>query len=436
MRLRQLRSVLHDHCAEAALQLAADTQDGHEVPFEVVEEGRRGSPLYCYRPLTAAFIEQRSSVLSRLPSYLPAAHALVAAGHLDAWLDAQGVHAPPAGRERADAALHCFLARVFENSSDFILSEERFDAAFRDLERIVGDGRSETVVVVPLLGVELASDAVAIGDGLSLNRGDACAEAPDDARWARGDGRPQTLAVLRWEPAAGDEAPLGHARVRLRRLLMGLHLYDGTRVGFAPLAWTRTGTGTWQPFALGFGAVDHGELLIAPDQEDELRAFLSLVARRTPRHGEVAWALRRLELACERAVPAEALTDLLLALRALLEPEGPGANRLAGRLAALCAEPHDRPRLAARVGHAASMERGIIAGLAVDPQLELLVAELSGHLRALLRDVLCGHLDPDLRGLADGILGQGTATAAPPAAPDPHAQAQAERSALEQDTFF
>ena len=217
---------------------------------------------------------------------------------------------------------------------------------------------------------------------------------------------------------------------------MGLHLYDGTRVGFAPLAWTRTGTGTWQPFALGFGAVDHGELLIAPDQEDELRAFLSLVARRTPRHGEVAWALRRLELACERPVPAEALTDLLLALRALLEPEGPGANRLAGRLAALCAEPHDRPRLAARVGHAASMERGIIAGLAVDPQLELLVAELSAHLRALLRDVLCGHLDPDLRSLADGILGQGTAQAAPPAEQDPHAQAQAERSALEQDTFF
>ncbi len=165
---------------------------------------------------------------------------------------------PPAGRERADAALHCFLARVFEDSSDFVLSEERFDDAFRDLERIVGDGRSETVVVVPLLGVELASDAVAIGDGLSLNRGDACAEAPDDARWARGDGHPQTLAVLRWEPAAGDEAPLGHARVRLRRLLIGLHLYDGTRVGFAPLAWTRTGSGTWQPFALGFGAVEHG----------------------------------------------------------------------------------------------------------------------------------------------------------------------------------
>ena len=81
------------------------------------------------------------------------------------------------------------------------------------------------------------------------------------------------------------------------------------------------------------------------------------------------------------------------------------------------------------------MERGIIAGLAVDPQLELLVAELSGHLRALLRDVLCGHLDPDLRGLADGILGQVTAQPPPPAA-QAHVQAQAERAQLEQDTFF
>ncbi len=441
MRLRQLRSVLHDHCAEAAEQLAADTLEGHEVPFEVVQEGRRDAPLYCYRPLTAQFIHQRTGALSRLPSYLPAAHALVAAGHLDAWLSAQGVHAPPAGRERADAALHCFLARVFEGSSDFAFTEERFDAAFLDLERVVGEGRSETVVVVPLVGLELASDEVPIGDGLTLARGDACAEAPDDARWARGDGRPQALAVLRWEPAPGDEAPLGHARVRLRRLLVGLHLFEGTRLAFASLAWTRTGGGTWQPFALGVTSGGDGELAIAPEQEDELRAFLSLVARRTPRHGEVAWALRRLELACERPVAAEALTDLLLALRALLEPEGVASDRLATRLAVLCAEPHDRARLAERVAHAASLERAITAGLAVDPQLESLTDELSTHLRALLRDVLCGHLDPDLRGLADAIIDRDAAQPEPEPAPDPrqperHHPAHPEREALEQDTFF
>lgn len=435
MRLRQLRTVLHEFCSDAALQLAADTHEGHEVPFEVVEGGRRDSPLYCYRPLTAEFILQRGGVLARLPSYLPAAHALVATGHLEAWLDAQGVHSPPAGRDRADAALHCFLARAFEDSSDFVFSEERFDAAFRDLERAVGDGRVETVVVVPVAGLDLASDEVVIGDGLTLARGEACAEAPDEARWSRADGGPQALAVLRWEPAPGDEAPLGHARVRLRRLLVGLHLYDGARPAFGPLAWTRTGGGTWQPFALGVPSVACGELPVAPDQEDELRAFLSLIARRTPRHGQIAWALRRYELACERPAPAEALSDLLLALRALLEPEGPASGMLATRLAALCAEPRDRARLAQRVDHAATVERGVIAGLSVDPQLEPLTDELSGHLRALLRDVLCGHLDPDLRGLADALAAQ--EAPAPQRAPDPApAHEQHEPAIVEQDTFF
>lgn len=428
MRLRQLRATLHEFCSEAALQLAADTHEGHEVPFEVVEEGRRDSPLYCYRPLTAEFIELRAGTLARLASYLPAAHALVAAGHLDAWLDARGVHAPPAGRERADAALHCFLARVFEGSSEFAFSEERFDRAFRELERIVGDGRTETVVVAQLAGLLVASDELEIGEGLTLARGEAWTDAPDEARWTRG-GDPQTLAVLRWEPAAGDESPLAHARVRLRRLLLGLQLYDGTGPALGPLAWTRTDGGTWQPIALGAAAPPRGLLQVTPEQEDELRAFLSLIARRTPRHGQIAWALRRYELACERAAPAEALSDLLLALRALLQPEVQGSGLLASRLAALCAEPDDRLRLAERVEHAASIERGVIAGLAVDPQLEALTAELDAYLRALLRDVLCGHLDPDLRGLADALLAQEAPAAAPP-------NAAPESRRIEQDTFF
>jgi hypothetical protein len=439
MRLRQLRSALHDFCEEAAWQLASDTQAGEEVPFEVVEGGRRDAPLYCYRPLTADFIRERTGVLGRLPSYLPAAHALVSAGHLDDWLEAQGVHAPPSGRERADAALHCFLARVFADSTDFVFQPERFDAAFRDLELIVAEGRAESLVVLPLLGIEIVSDELPIGDGLTLVRGDAFAEAPDEARWARGDGRPQTLAVIRWEPAAGDPSPLAHARVRLRRLLIGLRLYDTAAVGAAPLGWTRAEGGSWQPLALGSGRCGtDGRLTVAPEHEDELRAFLSLVGRRTPRHGEVAWALRRYELAGERPQAAEALSDLLLALRALLEPEGTASGRLAGRLAALCAEPDDRAAVAERVAHIVSLERTVIAGLAIDPQLERLTAELGGHLRALLRDVLCGHLDPDLRTLADTILaadeqpaGPGPA-AYPPALREP---APSQRPAP-QDTFF
>jgi hypothetical protein len=33
-----------------------------------------------------------------------------------------------------------------------------------------------------------------------------------------------------------------------------------------------------------------------------------------------------------------------------------------------------------------------------------LADEVAGHLRAILRDVLCGHLDSDVRRLADELL--------------------------------
>jgi hypothetical protein len=110
-------------------------------------------------------------------------------------------------------------------------------------------------------------------------------------------------------------------------------------------------------------------------------------------------------MGCERLAPFEALTDYLLALRALLEPEGPGSGRLAGRLAAICAVEEDRVALAERTAHAISLERAVIAGLTpAHPGVDALVEEMADHLRAILRDVLCGHLDVDVRGIADELI--------------------------------
>jgi len=413
MRNRQLYAALAAFAEEAAWQLASAAQDGAEVPFEIVESGghRRDTPLYCYRPLTADFIRERLGLLGRLPSYLPAVHALSAAGGLDQYLAAHGEERTAAGtRARAETALRVFLTSVFADSTDFVLSQERLDRAVEDLVRRSEEGRLTTEVVVPILGLRLLGDEMAFGDGLVLARGDLLDDVPSDAAWPRAGDEPHTVALLTWEAAAGDYAPLEHARVRLRRLLSALRLYDDAAFCAGPAAWTRTGGGSWHGVALGMPgrpptSVGTPPCTVTPDEEDELRAFCSLIGRRTPRSGELAWALTRFDFACLQADPAQALTDHLLALRALLEPEGPQAARLPARLAVLCAEPSGRIALRDRIAQTVALERAAVAGTGPDATtLGPYVAEIADHLRAILRDVLCGHLDPDVRGLADRLL--------------------------------
>lgn len=403
MRNARLHDALHAFAEEAASRLASDAAQGAEVPFDIVEQRRaRRTSLYCYRPLTGAFIDERLSILGGLPTYVPAVHALAATTGLGAYLESRGETTPRDPRERAEDALRVFLAQVFEDSTDFVLTDQRFEGAYGELEGVVCEGRTESVVVASLLGVDLGSDELDMGEGLVLVRGEAMPDAPVDA---------DVFAVLSWEAAPGDAAPIDHARVRLRRLLSALRLYDTGVPALGGAAWTRTAGGPWQMVVLGTSGSPHGLVSVPAGQEDELRAFCSLIGRRTPRSGELAWALRRFELGLERPAPREALTDHLLALRALLEPEGPSSGRLPGRLAALCAVPGERHALAERTAGAVSLERAVVAGIAGGrgdaDDVDALCGELGGHLRALLRDVLCGHLDSDLREVADHLLRSG-----------------------------
>jgi hypothetical protein len=411
VRNARLHDALHAFATDAAERLAADAAEGAELPFEVVEQRRaRRASLYCYRPLTGAFIDERLSILGGLETYLPAVHALGATSGLSAYVESRGETVPRDPRERAEDALRLFLARVFDESTDFVLTDHRFESAYTELESVVCEGRTESVVVAPLLGVDLGSDELDMGEGLVLVRGEALPDAPVPTRSPSGDCWGQTLdadvfAVLSWEAAPGDAAPIEHARVRLRRLLTALRLYDAGVPALGAAAWAKTAGGPWQMVVLGSTGAPHGLLSVPAAHEDEMRAFCSLIGRRTPRSGELAWALRRFELGLERPSPREALTDHLLALRALLEPEGPASGRLPGRLAALCAVPEARHALAERAAHAVSLERAVVAGLAPEGEdVDALCGELGGHLRALLRDVLCGHLDSDLREVADHLL--------------------------------
>jgi hypothetical protein len=407
MRNGSLHATLRAFAEDAASQLSFDISHGAEVPFELVEERSARRPtLYCYRPLTDAFIADRFGVLTALDTYAPARQALDRLEGLDAYLERRGATGPPGAL--GEAALRALLGAVFEETSSFELDGGRFARAYEQLEEAVYEGRTLSTAVASLRGLELESDEIALGDGLALARGEVLEGAPAEAVWGleRERGRPATLIVLRLEEEHGGIAA---APVRFRRLLSALRLFERGAFALSPVAWVRADGGSWRLAPLpgvGGGGQLGDTILLPASQEDELRAFANLVARRTPEDGELAWALRRFEQALERELALDALTDHLLALRAMLEPEGPASGRLAQRLAAICALGPDRPGLAERVARAVALERAAISGLAgfEDAALPAIVDELATHGRALLRDVLCGHLSPDLVGVADGLL--------------------------------
>jgi hypothetical protein len=407
-----LHGVIEAFATEAAMALCAETASGAEIPFELVDTagGPRGRvPLYCYRPLTGTFLEERHGLLTALPTYVPAVRALTNLDGVEAYLRQRGeTRIPAERRECADDGLQAFLAAVYADRSDFEFDPDRFEAAYEELERALYEGRTVTTVVAPLLGIALdrSTTELALGDGLALVRGNALDDAPADAVWGDAE-EPNVVIVL---TAAQDRAavpPVSVARARFRRTLTALRLFERGGYALGPVAWTRIDAGTWRSVPLGGSGRPRLSLRIPAEQEDELRAFCNLVARRTPKSGEIAWSLARFEMGCERLAPFEALTDYLLALRALLEPEGPGSGRLAGRLAAICARPEERAAAAERTAHAISLERAVIGGLApAGPGVDALIDELAEQLRALLRDVLCGHLESELCAVADDLLAE------------------------------
>jgi hypothetical protein len=410
MRSVRFQAALTEFVEAAAEVLQADIVAGAEVSFELEPRTRRGSSsgaaLYCYRALTGDYIGERLPAIERLPIHALAADALSAYEGLDRYLTSVGVDASGLrGRARIRAAIAALLEDVFQEQTDFEVRPDRLKSALERLESSTVAGSGELTLVATLHGLTIGSAELALTKGLTIAQSDALEGLPDGAAGNdRGDSPGHLLVVLSVEE---DDARDATARGRevLTDLLRSLRLFGDGRVTLGPLAWARMGGGSWTALALGAGGRPHGMLVVSSEQEDELRAFCNLVSRRAPHGNELAWALRRFELGCERDSWHEALSDHLLALRALLEPEGAASGLLPGRLAALCATPRLQRQLTERTVEALQLERDIVAGAARDGgHSRALAQEIADNLRALLRDVICGHLSADLATVADEIL--------------------------------
>jgi hypothetical protein len=425
MRNRLLHDALRDFALETAALLTDDVREGAEVEFDVTAEGGRGPALYRYKPRTEAFLAARWGRLRELPTCARAAAELGSGSAV--WLRANG--GGGVSGEQAEPALRAMLERLYEDATSFGFPEERFERVYGELETTLYHDAVRARVLAPLAGVAIDVDRIDLGDGLSLARGDRT-DAPPEAVWPEdGDGEPAVLCILERDAPADEGISAAEARGRFARVVTALRLWGPGIVSLGAPGWRRADEGRWQPVPLGGGdGVGMARSwVLGQGEEAAFREFFAAIdAAEPPR--TVAWGLARFEMGCERAADAEALSDYLLALRALLDATSDaGEASLALRVAALCAEEGRRRALQQRVEAAIALERFVMGGGprarhdAESPRE--LVAEVEGHLRALLRDVLCGYLDADLKGVADDILLE--TKPEPVVAPEPFAEIKA-----------
>jgi hypothetical protein len=415
MKNPQLHAALRAFALEAAALLRDEQSSGAELEFDLDEGSARGGPtLYHYRPLTGKFIADRWHRLRVLPSCAVAAEALGAGA--SAYLRVNGLR----GAE-SEPALKAMLERLYEDATDFSFPEERFERVYVHVERTLFERSQPATVLVSVHGLELVAERVDLGGGLALVRGDV-SDAPDEAVWGgnpattvsdEAPSQPNVILTLTSEVTPDDPLPVGQARQRFRGLLTALRLWKAGGVGLSSVGWRRTGEGIWQPFEMESTGVARGEPWILVDgEEEELLEFMAAIGS-SPATGSTAWALSRFEMGLGRSHEAEALSDYLLGLRALLDPSADGSRSSLGlRVAVLCAEEPERKRTQRRVQLAVTLEQYVMGDGHDEDYLDAvgsdsphtLVNEIERHLRALLRDLLCGYLDPDLRGMADDLL--------------------------------
>ena len=302
--------------------------------------------------------------------------------------------------EQAEPALQAMLERLYEDATSFGFPEERFERVYGEVEVTLYRDAVRARVVAPLRGAWMEIDRLELGDGLSIVRGDRF-EGPHE--------RSELLCVLERDAPRTSRSPPSEAAERFAAVITALRLWAPGGVTLGAPGWRQTDQGRWQPVSIGSGAPPPASgWLLAAGEEQAFREFFAAIDGARPPE-TVAWALERFEMGCERAMEAQALSDYLLALRALLDATtAAGQASMALRLAALCAEEGARRDVQHRLEAALALERFVMGG-ATGVRLDAespreLVDEAEDHLRALLRDVLCGYLDADLKGVADDIL--------------------------------
>jgi hypothetical protein len=384
---------------EALRRLAVEAADlfeellasGAELPFDLEPTDDGPLPMYSYAPLTGQFIERHLVELRRL----------------EAFVEVREI----AGEEAAIG----FMVGLWEGKTEFDVSGDRLHGAVDAVLATIRSDSDEATpageVIVPLVGFHMPKDEIEL-DGVRIVRADLVEDAPVDAIDATrsgGRGKPGFLAIISCGLAA--VAPAAAVADDLRRALRTMRLFRPGAVGLAPHGWAKR-SGGWERFGTGVGRPRQGGYRLTGNEVGELESFSRSLADRGSRIPSLDWAASRFELGAERSSLIEALSDYLLALRALLEGGGPARTAMSARVAALACEPDERKQGRICVERALVLERKLMSGGRYKPIIGAspldVIAELEELLRRILKGLATGELSGDLRAAADeNLLAEG-----------------------------
>jgi hypothetical protein len=191
---------------------------------------------------------------------------------------------------------------------------------------------------------------------------------------------------------------------QLGELISVMRLFKRGGLGLGPHAFAPTGEGRWRRIATGAPSPRGDGYKLSEEEAAQLVELAETLEARPDPAGPLAWAVRRFELGCERPSALEGLSDHLLALRAVLDGQGPVGASLPMRAAALIADGStDRLGARERVEAAMELERAQMSGAHAAREGEL-AAWLEGSVRRILRYAALGELGADLNEAADETL--------------------------------
>jgi hypothetical protein len=399
-----LNEALKRLATEAATRLSSLVAAGEAIPFDVAADAGEESAFYSYVPLSGRYVTDHADDLRSLPGFGPAREAVAEAGVAAPYLESRGEIVPADPGTRAELMLITFFAALWEGDTGFALDRARLEEALSTLDAESRDADDADVLIVPIVGLRMSMPRLALPSGVRVLRADSI-EAPIDAMRSEGMGRaawePQFLAVADQTPEEGAETSL----LQLRELISVMRLFKAGGIGLAPYAFAQTGPDCWRRIATGAPATRAGGYRLGEEEAAELAEFASALESRPDPDGALTWAVGRFEMGCERQSPLDGLSDLLLAMRAVLEGHGPVGASLPMRAAALIAadESIDRIEARERIEDALELERASMNGRPVPGAIEL-AAWVEENTRKLLRQAALGELGDDLSSVADETL--------------------------------